>query len=389
MRKTHSVLLASVAWLGVSATSYAAPAVVTSIKPVHSLVAGVMEGVGTPEIIVDGAASPHTYSLRPSQAQSLEKADLVFWIGPRIETFLTNPLETIGQNATVVALGDAHGLTRLPLREGGAFEGHDHDHGDHDEHAGHDDHDKHADHDDHDHEKHADHDDHDDHDHEKHADHDDHDHEKHASHDDHDDHDHEKHADHDDHDDHDHEKHAGHDDHAHGEFDMHVWLDPQNAKALVHEIEEALAKADPENAEKYEANAARLEARLDELTTEVSAVLEPVKDRSFIVFHDAYPYFENRFGVSAAGSVTVSPEVAPGAARVSEIREKVQSLEVTCVFSEPQFEPKIVQVITENTNANSGVLDPLGATLENGGELYFKLIRTLADDMRACLSGNS
>ncbi len=385
MKSASKTLLTSVALLSLTATGYAAPAVVTSIKPVHSLVAGVMEGVGTPEIIVDGAASPHTYSLRPSQAASLEKADLVFWIGPRIETFLTNPLETIGQNATVVELGDAHGLTRLALREGGAFESHDHDH----------DHGDHADHDDHDHEKHAEHADHDDHDHEKHADHDDHDdhdHEKHAEHADHDDHDHEKHAEHADHDNHDHEKHAGHDDHAddaHGEFDMHVWLDPQNAKALVHEIEEALVKADPENAGKYEANAARLEARLDELTTEVSAVLEPVKDRSFIVFHDAYPYFENRFGISAAGSVTVSREVAPGAARVSEIREKVESLGVTCVFSEPQFEPKIVEVITENTNASSGVLDPLGANFDNGGELYFTLIRTLADNMRTCLSGNS
>lgn len=158
---------------------------------------------------------------------------------------------------------------------------------------------------------------------------------------------------------------------------------------MVHEIEETLAKADPDNAGRYRANAEALEKRLDALTTEVSATMEPVRGKTFVVFHDAYPYFENRFGVSAAGSITVSPEVAPGAARVAEIREKVRDIGVTCVFSEPQFEPKLVSVITEGTAAKSGVLDPLGATIDNGPELYFELIRTMANDMRECLSGNS
>ena len=207
-----------------------------------------------------------------------------------------------------------------------------------------------------------------------------HDHDDHDKHDDHDDHD--KHDDHDDHD-----KHDDHDDHGHDGFDPHVWLDPANAKAIVHEIEEALVAADPANASTYEANADKMMGELDTLISEIDAELESVKGKGYIVFHDAYQYFERRFGVSAVGSITVSPEILPGAKRVSELREKVKSLDATCVFSEPQFEPKLVQTITENTNARTGVLDPLGADLASGPNMYFTLIRNMARSLKDCLSG--
>ena len=383
-----------------SAAALEEGAVVTSIKPVHSLVSAVMEGVGEPGLIVKGAASPHSYSLRPSEARNLQNAKLVFWIGRDIETFLEKPIESLGENAKLVTLSEAHDLVRLKFREGGPFEAHDHGH-DHDEHAHDDhdhdkhDHDEHA-HDDHDHDKH-DHDehahdehDHDKHDHDEHAhdehDHDKHDHDEHA----HDDHDHDKH-DHDEHahDDHDHDKHD-HDEHAHSEIDMHLWLDPQNAKAMLHEIEEALVAIDPANAATYEANADSYAKRLDGLISEISAELEPVRSKSFIVFHDAYQYFENRFGVTAAGSITVNPEAIPGAQRVAEIQERVRALGETCVFAEPQFEPKLVQVVTEGTNARSGVLDPLGTEQAGDGpDLYIGLIRSMASSIKNCLSGNS
>ncbi len=193
-----------------------------------------------------------------------------------------------------------------------------------------------------------------------------------------------------DHDDHDHDKkktaEAGHEGHAHGKFNPHIWLDPVNAKALVHEIEEVLVEADPENAGKYKANAEKVMARLDELVVEVSADLKPVHDRGFIVFHDAYQYFEKRFDVAAAGSITVSPEVMPGAERITEIRAKVQELGAACVFAEPQFEPKLVSTVTEGTQAKSGVLDPLGAGLDTGPEMYFQLIRNMAASIKTCLS---
>ena len=380
MRLFRSLLLSTTVLSASVATAEADINVVASIKPVHSLVAAVMEGVGTPDLIVDGAGSPHTYALKPSQAGNLQNADLVFWIGDRLETFLEKPIESIATKAKSVTLIESHGLNQLKFREGGAFDSHDHEHDEdgHDDH-GHDDHaeDKH---DDHGHDDHAK-DKHDDHGHDDHAEdkHDDHGHDDHAE-DKHDDHGHDDHAE-DKHDDH------GHDDHGHDGYDPHVWLDPVNAKALVHEIEEALSDADPANAGTYEANATALMGRLDALVEEVQTELNPVKGRGFVVFHDAYQHFETRFGISAIGSVTVSPEVMPGAERIRELQEKVNSLDASCVFSEPQFEPKLVSTVTENTNAGTGVLDPLGASIPDGPGLYFTLIRNMASALKECLSG--
>lgn len=326
MRLVKSLFLASTLLASTALAARADVNVVASIKPVHSLVAAVMKGIGEPGLIVDGAGSPHTYAMKPSQAAMLQKADVVFWIGNELEAFLEKPLEAIASKAKTVELIDSHGLVKLKLREGGAFEAHAHD--DHDDH-GHDDHDKKAE------------------------------------------------KDHGDHD---------HDDHAHGAFDVHVWLDPVNAKALVHEIEETLAKADPANAAAYEANAKEVMSRLDALTGQVAAELEPVKGKGFIVFHDAYRSFENRFGLTASGSITVSPEVMPGAERVRELRAKVKELGATCVFSEPQFEPKLISTVTEGTSARAGVLDPLGASIENGPDLYFTLIRNMATSFRTCMA---
>ena len=333
MRFLTSVFLTSTFLASGTLLTNAAPNVVTSIKPVHSLVAAIMGEVGTPDLIVEGAASPHTYALKPSQAVKLENADLIFWIGRDIEAFLEKPLGAIAKDAKAIELLNAHDLVKLKFREGGAFDEHDHD--DHAE----DKHDNHA--------------------------HDEHKHEEHAE---------DKHDDH------------GHDEHAHGDYDPHVWLDPANAKALAHEIEEALSKMDPENAKTYEENTRKLMAKLDDLVKEVSTQLQPVQGKGFVVFHDAYQYFEKRFGMSAVGSITVSPEVLPGAERVAELQAKVKASKANCVFSEPQFKPKLVTVVTEGTNAKSGVLDPLGANIEAGPEHYFSLIRDMATSFKTCLS---
>ena len=297
-----------------------APVVVTSIKPIHSLVSAIMEGVGTPELIVDGAASPHTYNLKPSNARVLQDAKVIFWVGPGLEAFLEKPLESLGANATIAELEDAPGLVKLKFREGGAFE--PHDDGDEAE-AGHD-------------------------------------HHAHAE-----------------------------GDHGHGEFDTHLWLDPMNAKAMATEITTTLVAADPANALTYQANAKSLDDKLDALDKEISDTVSPVKDKPFIVFHDAYQYFEHRYKVRVAGSITVSPETIPGAERVSEIHEKVAGLGATCVFAEPQFEPRLVNVVIEGTKAKAGVLDPEAATLEAGPDLYFTLMRGIASSMKDCLSHES
>ena len=233
--------------------------VVASVKPIHSLVAAVMEGISVPDLIVKGAASPHTYALKPSQAEQIEKADLVFWMGHSLETFLEKPLESLASKAMVVELMDSHGLKKLEMREGGGFDEHDHD--DHDE----------------------------------------------GDHKEHDDHDEDGHKEHEDHSEEEHDNHAkeSHDDHGHGKFDVHVWLDPENAKVMANEIMEALKKVDPGNAKKYETNTKKVMAKLNLLVAEVSAKLTSVKEKGFVVFHDAYQYFEKRFGLTAVGSITV------------------------------------------------------------------------------------
>ncbi|MEL7429666.1 MAG: zinc ABC transporter substrate-binding protein ZnuA [Pseudomonadota bacterium] len=359
-------------FLSTTGFAYAAPDVVVSIKPVHSLVASVMQGVGEPVLLLDGATSPHDYALKPSQASELQSADLIFWIGEDLETFLEKPLETIGSNAKAVSMMDAEGLFTLPFREGGAFEAHDHAHDDHD-------HSKNA-HDDHKHDDHAhDEDKHDDHAHEE-GKHDDHAHDDHA---------HEQKAEH-DHNDHAEKAHDDHGhDHAKGAMDPHIWLDPQNAKVIAKAASDALSEVDPENAATYAANLSDLNARLDALGAEIDETLAPAKGKAFVVFHDAYHYFEHRFDFEAAGSITVNPEVQPGAERVREIRDRIKELGAVCVFSEPQFTPAIVETVTEGSNANGGVLDPLGAAIENGPDLYPALVRNMANSLASCLSGES
>ena len=339
MKSIATLLFASVAMI-TSSNAMAAPNVVVSIKPIHSLVSAVMAGVGEPTLIVDGGASPHTYNLKPSNARAIESADVVFWVGDGLEKFLEKPLQSLGGKATVVELDDAKGLEKLPFREGGPFEGHDHG-----EHEGHD-----------------------------HAAHDHGSHEDHASHEHADEHKHE-----------DKHEHEGHD-HDEGKFDMHLWLDPANAKAMAFEIEKTLITADPQNAQTYQQNTKKLIEDLDALDKEIVATVAPIKDKPFIVFHDAYQYFENRYGVKTAGSITVSPESIPGAERIKQIHAKVKELNATCVFAEPQFEPKLVNVVIEGTNAKSATLDPEAATLDAGPDLYFKLMRGIATSLKNCLS---
>lgn len=348
MNARAALLFASTILLSAGTAKAEVPNVVVSIKPIHSLVASLMQGVGQPALIVDGAASPHTFSMKPSHAAALQDADVVFWLGHGFEAFLAKPLEALGDKATVVELEDAPGLEKLTFREGGAFEAHD----DEDEaHEG---------------GGHAEGETGQGHDEEAHAEggHEDaaHAHEKEG-----------------------HEE-AGHDEHGHDETDLHLWLDPNNARALAAEIEKTLTEADPENAATYKANAEALNARFDALDKEITETVAPVKDKPFVVFHDAYQYFEHHYGVKVAGSITVSPETVPGAERIQEIQAKVKSLGATCVFAEPQFEPKLVSVVLEGTDAKTGVLDPEGGTLTAGPDLYFDLMKGIATSLKACLT---
>ena len=308
--------------------------VVTSIKPLHSLASYLMDGVGKPDLIVDGYASPHGFSMKPSHAKMLQNADLIFWVGEDLENFLEKPLSSIAKKAEKIELMEIKGLNVLKFRERNIFDEHDHD--DHDDHG------------------------------KKEDDHDDHDHDEHA-----------KKKEHDDHDDHD-----GHEGHAHGEYDPHIWLDPMNAKVILNEMVEHLIENDAKNASKYKSNLNKALKEIDKLNKDVKAELS--KSTASIVFHDAYQYFEERYNVNILGAFTVNTDVMPGAEQLAEIREIIEHDKVTCVFSEPQFNPDIIKAVARDMNIKTGVIDPLGATLDPGKDLYFKLIRNMSASFKGC-----
>ncbi len=348
------VLAAATLLLGATAApAQAAPNVVATILPVQSLAAAVMAGVGEPELLLAPGTSPHAYALKPSEAAMLEEAELVLWIGPALETFLADTLATVAHDAHRLVLMDAPGMTLLAGRAGGAWDAHDHDHA---------------------------------HDHGQH-DHGEHDHgdetaavEAHDEHG-HDEHGHDEGADA-----------AGAHDHTpeeHGDVDAHVWLAPANAIAMTRAIADELAHLDPANAPAYAANAAATIAELEALTDELAAELEPVAGTPFIVFHDAYPYFEDAFGLNAVGSVTISPEQQPGTGQVAELRAKIERLEAACVFAEPQFPPRLVETLVAGTPARMGTLDPIGSDLAPGADAYPQLMRDLAGSLVDCLAAAS
>ncbi len=348
--------------------------VVASIKPIHSLASYLMDGIAKPDLIVDGYASPHGFAMKPSHAKMLQNADLIFWVGEDLESFLEKPLSSIAKKAEKIELMETKGLQVLKFRERNIFDEHDHDDHGHDDHGK-----KEDDHDDHGHDDHGKKED--DHDHDDHGKkEDDHDHDDHGKKEDDDDHDHDDHGKkEDDHDDHGHDDHDGH---AHGEFDPHIWLDPINAKAMLNEMAEHLIENDPKNEAKYKSNLAKALQEIDKLTIDVMTDLS--SSVASIVFHDAYQYFEKRFNVNILGAFTVNTDVMPGAEQLAEIREIIEHDKVACVFSEPQFNPDIIKAVAKDMNIKTGVVDPLGATLDPGKDLYFNLIRNMSASFKGC-----
>ena len=289
--------------------------VVTTIKPLHSLISKVMEGLGEPSLIIEGTTSPHSFTLKPSHAKLLEEADLIFWVGEGMETFMEKPLMSIVKDAEVISFMEVNSINKLKFREENIFESHD----DHDE---------------------------------------------------------------EDHDDHDEEDHDSHADHAHGEFDAHIWLDPMNAKEMIHEIAHELSHLDPSNKDKYNKNAESTLLDIDELINNIDQSIN--KDAQFVVFHDAYQFFENRFGITSAGALTLNTDALPGARQILDIQNLIKEKEVKCIFSEPQFNPKIIETIAKDTGIKTGIFDPLGSKLDADKNQYFTLIKNLRDNLKGC-----
>ncbi len=290
--------------------------VVSSIKPIHSIVSYVLQDVGGSGLIMKGIASPHTYSLRPSDAEMLQDADVIFWVGETMETGLASAIETLPDSARVFTLSEAFGVRLKPFREEFASQ---HGHDNEEEHV---------------------------------------------------------------------EEH-GHAEHAHGEIDMHLWLDPQNAVAIATYVATALAQLDSKNGETYFTNAARFSADAFRLMESIEAKLDQVNEETFIVYHDGYLYFEQRFGLEPAAAIIDSSDRAPSVKRMLEIRETIGELEVKCAFTEPQFDEGLMDSVLEGTTVRRGVLDPIGADLEVGPSLYFELLENMGDALFECLSANS
>ena len=295
--------------------------VIVTSKPVHALVSSVMAGVGAPELLVSGQTSPHTYAMRPSDAQKVHSAHVFFRVSEQLEPFTAKLVRSLPSSVRVVSLAEAPGLTLLERRDGGAFA----THGSH-------------------------------HDHENAAHNHGHEHE------------------------HDH-------DHAGAAHDPHVWLDPDNAEAMVRHIAGVLAQVMPEKAAEIRANAEAEIGRIAALADELAQELTPVAGKPFIVYHDAYQYLENRFGLTAVGSLTVSPDLPPSGKRLQELRSLITSAGALCVFAEPYLSPRVTEVIVEGTSARTGLLDPEGTALEPSPDLYHVLMRNLARNIKDCLAG--
>lgn len=283
--------------------------VTASIPPLHSLVAQVMTGAGAPELLIPGGASPHGFSLAPSQAEMLSRSDVLFWVGQGLEAALSKPIATLARNATVVAMADVKDLVRLKRRSADLGDGHGHDHG------------------------------------------------------------------------HGHGRNQ-----AAGGDDPHYWLDPANAKAMIDMIARTLGAAAPGQKALFLANADDAKSRIDAMMREFTQRLDPLKNRPFIVFHDAYQYLETRFGLHAAGILAVDPERPAGARHVNELRELLRQRDIICLFTEPQLSSRLADRLVKGTATRIATLDPLGSGMAPGAGLYERMMTANLTALESCLT---
>lgn len=282
------------------------PKVVASIAPLAGIAAAVMDGVGVPELLVQGNASPHTYQMRPSEAQKLATADLVLWIGPSFESFMKN---SVPENKSMALLAGDPDLQpqgkEIVLLHTQAEDKHEADHeGEH---------------------------------------------------------------------------------HDHGFYDPHLWLNPFNAVAIAYQLADRLAQLDRANAVRYQNNALAFGNELAGQDADINTNLSKVKDRPFIVFHDAYQYFVKRYALSFAGAISLAPEVPPSAHQLAQLQAAIKAKGVVCVFAEPQFKAAVVDTLVAGTGARKGLLNPDASDLPVTPQLYPLYLQRLAQNFIDCL----
>jgi len=301
-----AILLMAVLPAGVAATP---PRVVASIAPLHSLVAAVMKDAGTPQLLLRGGESPHTFSLRPSDARMLNDADVLFWIGPTLELPLARIIPKLGVSHTVSLL-DSPGLALLPNRQRQLADHHG-------------------------------------------------------------------------------QVEAGDIGHAADTagIDPHIWLSPANAAVMADEIARRLARIDPKRSGLYASNATQLQQRLLALDREIATQLGRIQG-NYAVFHDAYQYFEAQYGLQPVATVTTHPERSPGASHLHRLRATLANQQVRCLFSEPQYPPGLVSMLSGDLQTRHAVLDPLGADIPPGPEAYMQMMRAIAKTLSDCMQGD-
>jgi len=319
-------LLASLCLLSSPLAAQEAPRVVTDIAPIRSLVAQVMEGVGSPSLIIPTSASPHSYAMRPSEARALRNADVVVWVGPTLTHWLEEPLDTLSGDAARLTLMALPGTKELAIRPAGMLGGGDAHDQEHDHEAEHEDGHEHAD------------------------------------------------------EGHDHEEAHGHE--HHGDIDPHGWLSPDNAVQWAGVVAKTLAQIDPDNAQTYMNNWTMLSEEIGEAVQDINVLLAPLHDTPFIVLHDGTQYFEAAFGMQAEAFVIPGDGSSPGPASLKALRDELAEHPVACAFTSPQENTSLLRTVTDGQDTRLAELDPMG----NGEEHYADVLRRFADDLATCLS---
>ena len=290
--------------------------VITTIKPIESLVNAVIGDTGKTVSLIPPEISPHEFRLKPSDVRILQNSNIVFYISSHLETGIVKMFKNLPKNIKTINLMEETGIDHLSIRDNEAWELHDHD-----------------------------------------------DHDKHDAKD-------EKHDDHDKHD---------------AKDDIHIWLDPDNAIKIVRKINKELSLFFPKNAMTYNDNSSKFINELESLKIELKKELLPIKDKPYIVFHDAYQYFERAFELNAIGSIALENDVASSPKQISFIKDKILKSQATCVFQEPQFDSKLVKTVVERTKAQIGILDPIGVNILEKENFYLQLLRNMSKSLKKCL----
>ena len=325
------IFLTTFLFLHFQALALETKGVITTIQPINSLVSAVIGNTGKTISLIPAEISPHEFKLKPSDAKKMQEGNIIFYISKHLESDVVKVFDNLPKNIKIVDLLEETGIEHLSIRDNEAWERHDH-HG----HDDHDDHDKHG------------------------KKHDDHDHDKHAK------------------------KHDDHDDHQ-TKDDVHIWLSPDNAIKIINKANKVLSLYYPQNAKIYDENTKIMIDKINKLKAELTKDLAPIKDKPYVVFHDAYQYFEKAFGLNAVGSVALEGDIASSPKQVSYIKEKIVKLKASCVFQEPQFDSKLVKIVVEGTNAQIGTLDPLGVGIKDEKDFYLQLLRNMAKSLKECL----